>query len=447
MVAVYIILFIVFLSILIVIHELGHLTAAKIFKVYCHDFSIGFGPAFVHKKRKNGETYFSLRVIPFGGFVLMYGEGAEELDEFKGVDPSRSLAAIKKWKQAIIMAAGVFMNVVLAIVLLFISEQACPQTYVATNWARVESGSIAETSGVSDKRALFALTAMNNAGNYTNYSYLDNVAHFDGDETKNYWVCLQLNDLTYKNISYDNLIVVYGDTTRKDDDGKEIIDEKTGEPIHIPDYVAVDLTKYNSLTLSIKNGDYAFDPDTNTLHFINDDPVNHPVDPHSVTLKVKDGKLEHLGLSIYVEQYWNNYQKTTNVNGIEDDRNAIRKTFVDFANGGALIFKGLASLVTPDGWKNVGGLIAIGVTTSQALSEFGAAKFFYMWGVISINLAIVNIFPFPGLDGWHLLVIGIEGATRKKIPQKFKTIMSLIGLGILFVLMILIIVKDVIMFI
>ena len=70
-----------------------------------------------------------------------------------------------------------------------------------------------------------------------------------------------------------------------------------------------------------------------------------------------------------------------------------------------------------------------------------------MWGVISINLAIVNIFPFPGLDGWHLLVIGIEGATRKKIPQKFKTIMSLIGLGILFVLMILIIVKDVIMFI
>ena len=51
----YILLFILFLSILIVVHELGHLTAAKFFKVYCMDFSIGFGPALIHKKRKNGD--------------------------------------------------------------------------------------------------------------------------------------------------------------------------------------------------------------------------------------------------------------------------------------------------------------------------------------------------------------------------------------------------------
>ena len=73
----YILLFVVCLSVLIMIHELGHFTAAKIFKVYVQEFSIGFGPALIHKKRKNGESYFSLRVIPFGGYVSMYGEGVE----------------------------------------------------------------------------------------------------------------------------------------------------------------------------------------------------------------------------------------------------------------------------------------------------------------------------------------------------------------------------------
>ena len=70
----YILLFIVCLSVLIAIHELGHLAAAKAFKVYCFEYSLGFGPKLFSKKRKNGETAFSVRAIPFGGFVSMYGE-------------------------------------------------------------------------------------------------------------------------------------------------------------------------------------------------------------------------------------------------------------------------------------------------------------------------------------------------------------------------------------
>ena len=97
----YILLFIVCLSFLIVIHELGHFTAAKIFKVYVMEYSIGFGPALIHKKRKTGETYFSLRIIPFGGYVSMYGEGVE-LPEGQVIDESRSLEKAKAWKRAII---------------------------------------------------------------------------------------------------------------------------------------------------------------------------------------------------------------------------------------------------------------------------------------------------------------------------------------------------------
>ena len=108
----YILLFIVCLSLLIMIHELGHFSAAKIFKVYVQEYSIGFGPALIHKKRKNGETQFTLRGIPFGGYVSMYGEGVE-LPDGVTVDESRSLNGIKPWKRAIILLAGVTMNAVL----------------------------------------------------------------------------------------------------------------------------------------------------------------------------------------------------------------------------------------------------------------------------------------------------------------------------------------------
>ena len=107
----YILLFLVFLSVLIMIHELGHLAAAKIFKVYCLEYSIGMGPLLFKFKRKKGETQFSIRAIPFGGYVSMYGEGVE-LPDGVVVDESRSLNGVKAWKRAVSPLAGVTMNAV-----------------------------------------------------------------------------------------------------------------------------------------------------------------------------------------------------------------------------------------------------------------------------------------------------------------------------------------------
>ena len=53
-------LFILSLSVLIIIHELGHLSMAKLFKIYCQEFSVGFGPALLHKRKEGKETYFSI---------------------------------------------------------------------------------------------------------------------------------------------------------------------------------------------------------------------------------------------------------------------------------------------------------------------------------------------------------------------------------------------------
>ncbi len=94
-----------------------------------------------------------------------------------------------------------------------------------------------------------------------------------------------------------------------------------------------------------------------------------------------------------------------------------------------------------------GGIVAIGFESSRILKNLGFSRFLELWGIISVNLAIVNLLPFPGLDGWQLLVLIVEATTRKKIPDKVKNIISFIGLALLFSLMAVILVFDVIKYI
>ncbi len=140
-----------------------------------------------------------------------------------------------------------------------------------------------------------------------------------------------------------------------------------------------------------------------------------------------------LGISMQIDGVYNNFGT------------ALKETFVDFGDSATMIFRGLATLVsTKDGWRQVGGIIAIGVTSTQVLQQNGFGVYLRLWGIISVNLGIVNLLPFPGLDGWHLLVLFVEGVFRKEIPPKVKNIVSAVGVGLLFLLMVLIIIKDIV---
>lgn len=94
---------------LVVIHELGHFVAAKAFGIKVLEFGIGFPPRIKGLSWRRGETEYTINWLPIGGFVRMLGEE----------DPSdpRSLAAAPRWKRLVVMAAGVVMNVVLALAL------------------------------------------------------------------------------------------------------------------------------------------------------------------------------------------------------------------------------------------------------------------------------------------------------------------------------------------
>ena len=99
---------ILFFGLLISIHELGHFSFAKLFKVKVNEFSLGMGPA-VFKKKK-GETLYALRLLPIGGYVSMEGEDEESQDE-------NAFNRKKVWQKIIIVAAGAIMNLILGVVI------------------------------------------------------------------------------------------------------------------------------------------------------------------------------------------------------------------------------------------------------------------------------------------------------------------------------------------
>lgn len=108
--------FLLLLTVIICIHEAGHLLVAKLFHVYCFEYSFGMGPVLFRKKGK--ETDYCIRAIPIGGFVAMAGESdGDEAYPDVMVPEGRRLPDQAPWKRILIMLAGVFMNFLLALVI------------------------------------------------------------------------------------------------------------------------------------------------------------------------------------------------------------------------------------------------------------------------------------------------------------------------------------------
>lgn len=102
---------ILFFGVIIMIHECGHFLCAKLFKVKVNEFSLGMGPAIF--KRKKGDTQYSVRAFPIGGYVSM--EGEDEDSEEEGAFNKKPV-----WQKMIIVVAGAVMNIILGFVIMTI---------------------------------------------------------------------------------------------------------------------------------------------------------------------------------------------------------------------------------------------------------------------------------------------------------------------------------------
>ncbi|MDP4118295.1 MAG: M50 family metallopeptidase [Bacillota bacterium] len=113
---------IVFLFI-IMVHEFGHFITAKMFHVKVPEFAIGFGPAIF--KRQKGETLYSLRAFPIGGYVRMEGEDENS-------DDVNALCNKPIWQRIIIVAAGAFLNILMGFIIYAIVYAQMPQMPILT---------------------------------------------------------------------------------------------------------------------------------------------------------------------------------------------------------------------------------------------------------------------------------------------------------------------------
>jgi len=173
-------LFLIALSLLIFIHEFGHFLFAKLFNVYCMEFSLGMGPAIFSKKfKKDPETAYSLRCLPIGGYVAMAGEiEGDEKEKELDIPYERTINGVNAWKRAIITVAGVTFNFIFAIILIAIYIFG---SGISSNDNRIEiaPNSIAYKAGIrsSDKIVSVSSNIVKENGIETYSSCVDEVCN------------------------------------------------------------------------------------------------------------------------------------------------------------------------------------------------------------------------------------------------------------------------------
>ena len=121
--------FIIILGVIVLVHEFGHFIFAKMFGIYVYEFAVGMGPKLFHWKSKKGETEYSIRAIPIGGFCSLAGEDLDNDDKVK-IPSERRLQSKPAWQRFLVMFFGAGNNFVLAFILLLV---------IALGWGAVSS--------------------------------------------------------------------------------------------------------------------------------------------------------------------------------------------------------------------------------------------------------------------------------------------------------------------
>ena len=447
-----ILIVIVMLGVLISIHEAGHLATAKAFNVYCFEYSIGMGPKLFSFKRKNGETTFTIRAIPFGGYVSMYGERGIVPDGVEEPPEERSLNSIRKWKKSIILVAGVTLNFVLGLILIYIGDSACPMYYSGRQGLVENETLLTVDLDVAYDMETIAYIDQHKSPEYTAGDYIVSMPTYT--EKGNTLQLLSWNAELFSPAGErinpgTTYVAAYVPATLVQDHGfgsSIYLFPSTAEnvPQSLKDLGVDRIPIVYNADGNLNNVDYSKFVDDVYLDIpmrlvpkqVRRDKAAYMANCFTASGKnfritMKGGTFTGGGVTVKMIKEWNDFPGSW------------KRWADDVPVACGAVVKGFASLFTPDGWKNISGIVGITAAMPQIRASGGARMVFFYAGMISINLAFFNLLPFPGLDGWSLVVTVVEGVTKKKIPQKVQTIVSLVGLGLLILLMVFVLVKDV----
>ena len=342
----YILLAILMLSVLIVIHELGHYAVGRLCGIGVVEFSVGMGPKLFGWQRKGID--YSIRAFPIGGFCKFVGEDDNDI-------APNAMNNMPVWKRFLTVLAGPGMNFLLAFVVGVVMMMAVP--YVEDIVPRIDNVVPDQPAYEAGLEAGDVITAIN--GEAVGYSYEGVTA---------------LRDVIQRG------------------NAAELTIDRNGETLHI----------------SLQPAEIE-----------QEDGTTRPqIGIEFTQVTRRDGFFEALGDSARIM-----WRTTTQMLDI------LRK----------LIFKG-------EGAENMAGAVGTVAVVSNTLKSDLSMIFDYMF-LISLNLGIMNLIPFPGLDGSRLLFLAIEAVRRKPVPPEKEGLVHAIGLVLLLGLMVVITWHDIVTYI
>jgi regulator of sigma E protease len=415
------------LSILVVLHELGHFIPAKLFKTRVEKFYLFFDPWFSLFKVKKGETEYGIGWLPLGGYVKIAGMVDESMDREQLAKPPEPWEFRSKpaWQRLIIMIGGVTVNILLGMFIYAMMLWHWGDTYVPPQNMKygIAVDSLAGTIGLKD-----------------------------GDQI------LGINNKPVKKFERFNALLILRE-------GKTIQIERNGQQmeLNVPEGFVRKVIKHRGLqleprvpflidsvnagsaaaTAGFKHGDQSLSVNGEPAYYFQEFRTkmaknkNKPVSikvlrgTDTVTLNATVPATGILGLAIDTTVFHgltvtNHY---TFLQSFPAGFTKCGETLQDYVQQLRLIFVSKEVKAS----ESLGGFVSI-AKLFPAVWDWMA--FWQMTALLSIILAFMNILPIPALDGGHVLFLLYEMVTGRKPSEKFLEYAQIVGMVLLFGLLI-----------
>ena len=420
------------LGLVILFHELGHFLLAKWNHITVLEFALGMGPRILSFRK--GETTYAWRLLPFGGSCTMLGEDDPEAGEMAG-----SFQAAALWRRALVVAAGPVFNFIMALLcsmILIGAAGADPADVV-----EVEDGSPAAEAGLlaGDRILKYEGNGIANADELYIDLILDDIPT---DEIS----LVVLRDGKKEKITYApetqtsyKLGFYYQDTP--DNSGVQITRLTEGSALRQVGFLSGDIITAldgheirNTEEMLSYLEDHPMDGDPVTVSFTRNGHAGTAED-----LIPQEEKNAFLGFSFNLAR-----QKQGFFGWLQYSFAEVRYWIHVVIKSLVSLFNGTFSL------QEVSGPVGIVTTIGDAYEEarpmgIGVTLLTLINIIIllSSNLGVMNLLPFPALDGGRLLMMAIEGIRRKKADPEIEARINMIGLMILMAFMVYVTVHDI----
>lgn len=430
--------FILSISILVVLHELGHFIPAKLFKTKVEKFYLFFDPWFSIAKKKIGDTEYGIGWLPFGGYVKIAGMVDESMDTEQLKQPAQPWEFRSKpaWQRLIIMMGGVTVNFFLA---WFI--------YSSLNYFKGET--------FHDNAKFENGISVSSAGQKMGLQNGDKILKIDGKPAERM-------ETSTINMLFANQVTVLRDgkevTFPVNEDGvADVLAENEAKLYFGPRFpVVIDslFPKGAAEAAGLLKGDRIVGINGKTVNFFdelapelsqlkNKDivlDIERNNTPQKINVKVSgEGKLGFANDTSYAQKAFESTQVTKRYSLAGAIPRGLTRT-IDVLTMQIKQFKIVFNTKT-QGYKKVSGPIGI----IKQMPETINWEFFWSFtAMFSVWLAFLNLIPIPGLDGGHVVFTLWEMITGKPVPQKVLENAQMIGVIFLMGLMVLIFGSDIV---